>query len=521
MDPRVAVVGCGRWGRNLARVFHELGALGAIVDADPRATEEIRATCPGALVRKDLRDVLADPSLQAVVVATPAATHFALARQALEAGRDVFVEKPLALRVDEGESLVRVAESTGRILMVGHLLVYHPAVAALKSILDRGDLGRIQYVYSRRLNLGQIRTEENILWSFAPHDISMMIHLLGEMPSEVSAHGWSFLRREIADVTLTTLWFPSGVGGHITVSWLNPFKEQRLVVVGDRQMAVFDDTAPKDKLVLYPHHIEWVSRQPIPHRENGKVVDIDASEPLRQECAHFLECIQTRRAPRTDGRSALDVLRILDAAQRSLQQDGKRIPLVDGGDRAHWAHETAIVDDGATVGPGTRIWHFTHVMPGARIGRDCVLGQNCFVARNVTIGDGVKIQNNVSIYEGVTLEDGVFCGPSVVFTNVVNPRSHVSRKDEYRATLVRRGATIGANATVVCGHTIGEFAFVGAGAVVTRDVPDHALMLGVPARSSGWVCRCGVRLPSQGIRLACEACGDRYEVKDERIARVT
>jgi UDP-2-acetamido-3-amino-2,3-dideoxy-glucuronate N-acetyltransferase len=183
------------------------------------------------------------------------------------------------------------------------------------------------------------------------------------------------------------------------------------------------------------------------------------------------------------------------------------------GATAYRAHPSATIDPGCSIGEGTTIWHYSHVMPGAAIGRGCSLGQNVFVARDVTIGDNAKIQNNVSIYEGVTLEDDVFCGPSMVFTNVVNPRSHVSRKHEYRRTLVRRGATIGANATVVCGHTIGRYAFVGAGAVVTGDVPDYALMLGVPARRAGWMCQCGVRLelPASGDAGAtCAACASAY-----------
>ena len=181
------------------------------------------------------------------------------------------------------------------------------------------------------------------------------------------------------------------------------------------------------------------------------------------------------------------------------------------------AHETAIVDAGARIGDGTRIWHWTHISAGARIGANCSFGQNVFVANDVVVGDGVKVQNNVSIYDAVTLEDGVFCGPSVVFTNVINPRSHVPRKSEYLRTLVRKGATLGANATIVCGHTIGEYAFVGAGAVVTRDISPYALMLGNPARRSGWMCACGVRLKGLG-RVSCAACGRRYRISSARCA---
>ncbi len=516
MGARVAIFGCGSWGRNLVRNFHALGALAAVADPSAEARAEVQTSCPGVPFHADIQALLADPSIPAVVVATPAATHHDVARRALLAGKDVFVEKPLAMTVGEGEEPVRLAHERGRVLMVGHLLAYHPAVIALKDLVDRGDMGRLQYAYSHRLNLGKIRTEENILWSFAPHDISVLLLLLGEMPSEVSAQGWNILSRGVADVTVTTMRFASGVGAHVFVSWLNPFKEHRLVVVGDRKMAVFDDTEAKDKLVLYPHHIDWIDRQPVPRKEAGEVVPIAAHEPLRAECEHFLECLQTRATPRTDGTSALQVLEVLAASQRSMEAAGRAVPLASA--RKPWfAHESAVVDDGAEVGEGTRIWHFTHVMGGARIGKGCSIGQNCFVARDVHIGDNAKIQNNVSIYEGVTLEDDVFCGPSMVFTNVVNPRSHVSRKHEYRPTLVRRGATLGANCTVLCGHTIGRFAFVAAGAVVTKDVPDYALVAGCPARPVGWMCACGVRLAIADDRARCGSCGASYALRQGRL----
>jgi UDP-2-acetamido-3-amino-2,3-dideoxy-glucuronate N-acetyltransferase len=209
--------------------------------------------------------------------------------------------------------------------------------------------------------------------------------------------------------------------------------------------------------------------------------------------------------------------RIAEPSAMDISTGGASMP----GKRARFsAHPSAVVDPGAAVGPGTRIWHFCHVMAGARIGRDCSLGQNVFVGQNAIIGDRVKIQNNVSVYEGVVIEDDVFCGPSMVFTNVVNPRSHVSRKHEFRPTVARRGATIGANATVICGHEIGRYAFVGAGAVVTRDVPDHALVLGVPARLAGWMCRCGLRLAFHGPRARCGVCGAIYARRRGRVAAI-
>jgi UDP-2-acetamido-3-amino-2,3-dideoxy-glucuronate N-acetyltransferase len=183
-------------------------------------------------------------------------------------------------------------------------------------------------------------------------------------------------------------------------------------------------------------------------------------------------------------------------------------------------HESSYVDDGCEIGAGTKIWHFSHVMTGARIGEGCNIGQNVVISPDVVLGRNVKIQNNVSIYTGVTLEDDVFCGPSMVFTNVVNPRSAISRKDEYRQTRVKRGASMGANCTVVCGHDIGRYAFLGAGAVVVGDVPDYALMVGVPARRIGWICRCGVRLAESGEELKCRDCGNRYREADERLERI-
>jgi UDP-2-acetamido-3-amino-2,3-dideoxy-glucuronate N-acetyltransferase len=459
-----------------------------------------------------LRVLLNDPEIQGVAIAAPAAQHYQLAKECLLAGKDVYVEKPLSLRVDEGQDLVEIAEARQRVLMVGHILQYHPAILKLKELIGSGELGRIQYIYSSRLNWGKLRSEENILWSFAPHDISAILYLLDEVPVSVTASGGSYINPQIYDTTLTACEFQSGVKAHIFVSWLHPFKEQRLVIVGTQKMAVFDDIERERKLVIYSHSIDWLNRLPIAHKGEGQTVPLSAEEPLRKECEHFIESIVTRRTPRTDGRNGVKVLEVLEACERSLHEQAVSVQ-VHAAATKYLADPTAVIDSGSEIGLGTKIWHFSHVMTGSRIGCYCNLGQNVVISPGVRIGDRVKIQNNVSVYTGVELEDDVFCGPSMVFTNVINPRSHVERKHEYKRTLVRRGASIGANATIICGVVLGQYCFVAAGAVVTSDVPDYALVMGVPAIQAGWVCVCGNRL-REANKVNCSGCGRNYIIED-------
>jgi UDP-2-acetamido-3-amino-2,3-dideoxy-glucuronate N-acetyltransferase len=257
-----------------------------------------------------------------------------------------------------------------------------------------------------------------------------------------------------------------------------------------------------------------VNRVPVARRAEGEVVELSKMEPLRMECTHFLECVRDRKQPETDGENGLRVLRVLHAAGQSIQKHGQPMDFEPKSTPkpSYFAHSSAEVDEPCEIGAGTKIWHYSHVMKGSRIGPNCNLGQNVHVAPDVRIGKNVKIQNNVSLYTGVELEDDVFCGPSMVFTNVMTPRSHVDRKNEYQRTLIKRGASLGANSTIVCGITVGEYAFVGAGAVVTKDVPAHALMVGVPARRVGWVCACGVRLEMKGSEAECPNCGNYYGI---------
>lgn len=498
-DRHIAVIGAGYWGKNLVRNLAQLGALKTVCDGSELVRKQLQAEYPGIKITDNFNDALTDDDIQGIVIAAPAIRHFELVKKALQADKHVFVEKPLSLNYLDGEILVKLAADMHKILFVGHILHYHPAIVRLKEIINAGEIGRMQYIYSRRLSLGKIRREENILWSFAPHDISIILNLVGEEPSYIDSIGSNYLHARIPDVTMTNLKFPSGVGAHIFVSWLNPFKEQRLVIVGDRGMIVFDDTQPiVHKLTLYPHTINWQNGVPVPRKAESIPIDLQElwKEPLKSECEAFLEAIRTGDTPITSGEEGLKVLKVLESSQQSIELKEKLAPLPLQAPPAQssidcYVNPTAIIDDGVTIGMGTKIWHFSHILYNSQIGKNCNIGQNVVIGPDVRIGNNCKIQNNVSVFKGVTLEDGVFCGPSMVFTNITNPRAEISKMEQLKPTLVKKGASIGANATIICGNTIGCYALIGAGSVVTKDVPDHALMVGNPAHQIGTVCECG------------------------------
>lgn len=498
----IGQVGLGPWGRNLLRCFGDQVKI--VCDLDEEALAWARGQRAGLETTDNILSILMDPMVNAVVVATPAETHYRLAMQALQHGKHVFVEKPMALTVQEGRRLAEVADDAGLVLMVGHLLRYHPAFVALQALVADGRLGRLEYVYSHRLNLGRVRAKESVLWSFAPHDVSMILALAGMMPLRVGCRGAAYLRPDIPDVTVTTLDFGE-VKGHIFVSWLHPYKEQRLTVIGSEGMAVFSDARIGARLMLYPYQ---VTAGPKPVAGEPLVVPYTGGEPLQVEADHFIHCVESHQRPRTDGIEGVRVLRVLEAAERSLEggdrtlkgQDTADVLLgrprelraaraaeVVEGDQAGaetkgwFAHPSAIVESDH-IGTGTKIWHWTHVMPGAMIGKNVMIGQGCFVGRNVQIGDGCRIQNGVNLFEGVVLQRRVFVGPGATFTNVRRPVAWRSQRDEFEPIVVRVGATIGANATIRCGVIIGAGALVGAGAVVTHDVLPGDVVIGVPAR---------------------------------------
>ena len=330
----VACVGAGNWGKNLVRVFHSLPGvdLKHICDADEKTRRQMEQQYPDASVVDDYRRVLDDEAVKAVVLAVPAVRHFEAAKEALEAGKDVFVEKPMTLNVRDAQELVELAERSGRILMVGHLLEYHPAVQMIEDLIQDGELGEVYYLYSQRVNLGIIRQDENALWSFAPHDVSTILYLLGQEPDNVSARGECYLQEGIEDVVFVNLHFADGKMAQLQLSWLDPHKIRKLTIVGSRKMAVFDDVESAEKIRIYDKSAErrdFVSYGDAISLRFGDVVipHLEMAEPLVLECRHFVDSIVAGCAPRSDGRDGLRVVRVLEAAQKSLERDGAPVPL--------------------------------------------------------------------------------------------------------------------------------------------------------------------------------------------------
>ncbi len=331
----IAVVGIGGWGKNLARNYFQIGEanLRYVCDLDEKKLEAALNQYPGVRTTTDFGEMLKDPELDAVVIATTGPTHYRLAKSALLAEKDVYVEKPFVLEVAQAEELIELAESTGRILMVGHLLEYHPVVVELKKMIESGDLGDIYYIYSQRLNLGTVREDENALWNFAPHDISVILYLLGKEPVDISARGQAYLQEGVEDVVFFTLTFPDNSMASIQVSWLDPHKVRKLTIVGSNKMAVFDDLEANEKLKVYDKGAELSSDYDTYAEYIGlrfgdiTVPYIKTGEPLRAECMHFLDCIKNRTQPVSDGNDGLRVVRVLDAAQRSLEQNGAPVSL--------------------------------------------------------------------------------------------------------------------------------------------------------------------------------------------------
>lgn len=331
----VGVVGVGGWGKNLVRNYYYMrGAwLKYVCDLAPDKLEANQLQFPADTVTQDIDVLLGDRDLDAIVIATPGNTHFGLCKQALLAGKDVFVEKPFTLCTAEAEELVDLAKSRNRVLMVGHLLKFHPVVERLKTLVQSGELGRVLYIYSQRLNLGTVRSDENALWNFAPHDISVILYLLDLVPTDVSARGQSYLRRGIEDVVFLSIDFGGKAMGHVHVSWLDPHKTRRITIVGSKRMAVFDDLESNEKLKIYDKGAEMNTDYDTFAEYIGlrfgdiTIPYVRAGEPLRAECDHFLDCVRERKTPLSDGQDGMRVVRVLEAASESLKSNGTPVAI--------------------------------------------------------------------------------------------------------------------------------------------------------------------------------------------------
>jgi len=518
MDKKICVIGAGRWGRNHIKTLEGLGCLAGVVEAEEQTLGGIRQEYPNVRTFTSVQDAITE-DFDGFVVATPAETHYEIAALIISNKKPALVEKPLALTATEARQLKELAEENGVNLMVGHVLLFHPAIRKIKELVKSGKIGKLQYIYSNRLNLGTVRIEENILWSFAPHDISIFQYLIDSFPVEVVSRGGAFLQPKLHDSTMTVLTYPDNVVGHIFVSWLHPYKEHRLVLIGSKGMLSFDDASEAKELFFYEKGIDWVQGEPIKREGPTEVIPYDRRMPLAEELEYFINHTEGAPIEVAGARDAVEVLDILELATKSLRTERETGPSSHRAGQPFFVHTSSYVDENAAIGEGTKVWHFSHIQAGARIGKQCSIGQNVSIGANVVIGDHAKIQNNVSVYEGVTLEDYVFCGPSMVFTNITDPRAKYPQRgsEHYRPTRVKLGASIGANATIVCGNTIGRHAMIGAGAVITKDVLDYALMTGAPATRVGWVCECGQVLPVISSGTTCPRCGRKYRLEDERL----
>lgn len=479
----IGLIGAGYWGKNLIREFNNHGVLHTICDLDEKLLSENKKLYPEINVTNNWQDVLDNKEITAVCVSLPAELHYKFCKSALLNDKDVYVEKPLALSLSDCDELISLAKEKNKILMVGHLLQYHASIQKIYELIDKNYIGDIRYIVSNRFNLGKIRKEENVLWSFAPHDISIILKLMNnKLPESVRCTGQSFLSKNIHDITSTVLEYKDCYV-QINVNWLNPFKEQKLTIVGTQGMIIFDDTID-NKICYYPNYMQWEKGQPIVNKKDGEIIEYDKKySPLYLECQHFIKSIQERSKPLTDGEEGRRVLQVLDAAQKSLLDNGEKkdISCYVNKQNNIFVHPSSYIDDGAKIGEGTKIWHYSHIM-NCQIGKDCNIGQNVFMGNDCKIGNNCKIQNNVSIYSGIEAEDYVFFGPSCVFTNDKNPRAQFSKGGEYIKTYIEKGATIGANATIVCGVRLGKYCLIGAGAVVTKDVEPYSVMVGNPAK---------------------------------------
>jgi UDP-2-acetamido-3-amino-2,3-dideoxy-glucuronate N-acetyltransferase len=494
---KLSLIGGGYWGKNLIREFNNVGILHTICDINEEALQKYKVEYPNVNITSDWNNVLLNNDITSVCIALPAEMHYEYCKNSLLANKDVYVEKPITLNISHAEELISIAKEKNKILMVGHLLHYHPCVEKMKEIIKLGKIGNIKTIIANRFSLGIFRKHENVLWSFAPHDISVILSLLNDkLPNSVICHGSNNnLTEGIEDIVNCVLKY-SDKYINININWLSPNKEQRMTIIGETGIIVFDDTLKENKLKYIPKYFEKNnnSKNIIPIKGNEEYPDMKLEQsPLYKECMHFKNSCENKSEPITTGEEGLRVLKVLDGLSKSLKENREICLNEKINNLKYFVHETAIIDADAEIGEGTKIWHFSHICKGAKIGKNCNIGQNVFISGGAKIGDNCKVQNNVSIYAGVEAEDYVFFGPSCVLTNDINPRCMHSKNGQYLKTVIKKGVTLGANCTIVCGNTIGEHSLIGSGAVICKNVEPYSIMVGNPGKKIGTIDEKGER----------------------------
>tara|TARA_Y100000992_G_scaffold302630_1_gene277797 strand:+ start:2924 stop:4417 length:1494 start_codon:yes stop_codon:yes gene_type:complete len=486
---KLGLIGGGYWGKNLIRDFCKLNDLHTVCDVDDKALDTVRENYNGVKTTKNFDVMLRNAEITRICIALPAHMHYEYVKKALLADKDVYVEKPFTLNIDKAKELTQLAKDKEKILMVGHLLQYHPAIEKIREIVSSGSIGDVKQIVANRCSLGIFRTFENVLWSFGVHDLSVILSLCGdEMPESVVCNGCSHITPGIQDIANCVLKYKDKYV-NLNLNWISPYKEQKLSIVGTKGMLTFDDVTKTLKFI--PEYIrfshELTPSNPVAIKNNEQTVFYSSDFPLLRECQHFKRCCETREQPRTNGDEGVRVIELLTYLQTSLENNGKEIYLKKSTISDIFVHPTATVDANAEIGKGTKIWHYSHICEGAKIGKNCNIGQNVYIAGGAVIGDNCKVQNNVSIYSGVEAGDNVFFGPSCVLTNDLNPRCAYPKNGNYVKTIIRDGVTLGANSTIVCGKTIEENAFIAAGAIVCKDVSKGSLMIGTASKNRGSV----------------------------------
>ena len=506
MTRTLGLIGGGYWGKNLIREFNEINFLHTVCEINLNAINEYRKQYPHLNFTTEWSQLLNSDQITAICVSLPVEMHYKFAKEALLANKDVYVEKPITLDINEAAELVEIAKEKNKILMVGHILHYHPAIRKIKQLAN--SYGKIIQIVANRFNIGIFRTNENVLWSFAPHDISIILSLCGnQLPQTVACYGNATITKNIHDITNSILQFDNGIYANINVNWLNPYKEQKMTIICEKAMILFDDMEKYDKIKIYESYFKKQLSPLVAIANKVEPIIIDLSSdsnsnsnksPLYYECMHFMECCATRQKPLTDGEEGLAVLTVLDGLTQSLNNNNCKINLNSNSPINspinYFVHPTSCVDPGAQIGTNTKIWHYSHICAGAKIGKNCNIGQNVYIGDGAIIGDYCKVQNNVSIYAGIEAKDYVFFGPSCVLTNDINPRGMHSKKGQYIKTILDEGVTLGANCTIVCGNTLGKHALIGSGAVVTKDVDPYSIVVGNPAKKIGIIDEQGKRI---------------------------